>query len=164
MATSENNSRFLVSISCITFNHASFLRQCLDSFLMQKTNFEFEIVINDDCSTDGTIEILNEYKNKYPKKINLQIQKENQWSQGVRGITARFNLPRCTGKYVALCEGDDYWTDENKLQKQVDILENDDTIVLVGHDAIVINENNETMAATKLPEERKRDCSSIELK
>lgn len=113
----------LVSISCITYNHESYIRQCLEGFMMQKCNFDFEILIHDDASTDGTIEIIKEYQEKYPDIIKPIFQIENQYSKGVRGINPRFNFPRAKGKYIALCEGDDYWTDPLKLQKQVDFLE-----------------------------------------
>jgi glycosyltransferase involved in cell wall biosynthesis len=112
-----------VSIACITYNHAPFIRQCLDGFLMQKTNFDFEIVIHDDASTDGTKEIIEEYAVLFPDMFSPMYQTENQYSKGVRGITIRFNVPRCRGKYIALCEGDDYWTDPDKLQKQFDLIE-----------------------------------------
>ena len=114
----------LVSICCITYNHAPYIRQCLDGFLMQKTNFKYEIIIHDDCSTDGTTEIIREYASKYPEIFVPLYEDENQYSKGVRGITAKFVYPKARGKYIALCEGDDYWIDENKLQKQVDFLEN----------------------------------------
>jgi glycosyltransferase involved in cell wall biosynthesis len=91
----------------------------LDGFLSQKTNFPFEIVIHDDCSTDGTREIIEEYSQKFPDIIFPMFQHENQYSKGIRGMMARFNFPRCRGKYIALCEGDDYWTDPYKLQKQL---------------------------------------------
>ena len=113
----------LVSISCITFNHARYLRECFDGFLMQQTNFAFEVVIHDDASTDETKAIIEEYTQKHPTIFYPMYQKENQYSKGVRGIMAKFNFPRCRGKYITLCEGDDYWTDPNKLQKQVDFLE-----------------------------------------
>ncbi len=113
----------VLSISCITFNHAYYVKECLDGFLMQKTSFPFEILIHDDCSTDGTKEIIEEYVAKYPDIIFPIFQTENQYSKGVRGMMARFNFPRSRGKYLALCEGDDYWTDPYKLQKQVDFLE-----------------------------------------
>jgi glycosyltransferase involved in cell wall biosynthesis len=113
----------LVSISCITYNHAPYIKECLDGFLMQKTNFAFEIIIHDDASSDGTKEIIEEYVSKYPDIIFPLIQIENQYSKGIRGMMPRFNFPRCQGKYIALCEGDDYWTDPYKLQKQVDFLE-----------------------------------------
>ena len=113
----------LVSISCITYNHAPYIKQCLDGFLMQKTTFSFEVLIHDDASTDGTTEIIKDYAQKYPEIIKPLYEEENQWIKGRRG-SAEFNFPRARGKYIALCEGDDYWIDENKLQMQVDFLEN----------------------------------------
>lgn len=113
----------LVSICCITYNHAPYIRQCLEGFLMQKTTFPFEIIINDDCSTDGTTEIIKEYANKYPDLFVPIFHEENQYQKGVRGIYAKFVYPKVRGKYIALCEGDDYWIDPLKLQKQVDFLE-----------------------------------------
>jgi glycosyltransferase involved in cell wall biosynthesis len=153
----------LVSISCITYNHAPFLRKCLDSFLSQVTTFPFEVVIHDDASTDGTQDIILEYCDKYPGVFFPLLQKENQYSKGVRGMMAKFNFPRCRGKYIALCEGDDYWTDIEKLQKQVDVLETNPEVVLAGHDAMIINQNGELVSKSKLPPEKKRNCSSLEL-
>lgn len=112
----------LVSISIITYNQKDFIRQTLDGILMQKTNFAFEVLIHDDCSTDGTTEIIKEYEEKYPEIIKPIYEEENQFSKG-RGIVRNFIFSRVQGKYIAFCEGDDYWTDENKLQKQVDFLE-----------------------------------------
>lgn len=114
----------LVSISCLTYNHAQYLRECFDGILMQKTNFDFEVVVHDDASTDETKAIIEEYTQKHPDIFFPMYQEENQYSKGVRGVMGKFNFPRCRGKYIAMCEGDDYWTDENKLQKQVDFLEN----------------------------------------
>ena len=114
----------LVSIACITYNHKPYIRQCLEGFVMQQTNFDFEIVIHDDASTDGTKDIIIEYSTKYPHLFRPIFQKVNRFKEG-RGICARFVFPECRGKYIALCEGDDYWTDPLKLQKLVDILEND---------------------------------------
>lgn len=113
----------LVSISCITYNQESYIRQCLDSFLNQQTNFSFEVLIHDDASTDGTADIIREYEKKYSHIIKPIYQAENQYSKGIRGIAARFNFSRALGKYIAMCEGDDYWTDPYKLQKQVDFME-----------------------------------------
>lgn len=121
----------LVSISCLTFNHEKYIKQTIDSFLMQKTNFKFEILIHDDASTDNTATIIKEYEKKYPTLFRCIYQKENQYSQGIRGIMSRFNFPRAKGKYIALCEGDDYWTDPLKLQKQIDFLENNEEFGLV---------------------------------
>lgn len=114
----------LVSISCITYNHEPYIVQALDGFLMQKTSFPFEVLVHDDASTDRTADIIREYEKKFPKIIKPIYQKENQYSKGFTSVTATWNFPRAQGKYMALCEGDDYWIDENKLQMQVDFLEN----------------------------------------
>lgn len=112
----------LVSIICNTYNHEKFVRGALESFVAQKTNFAFEILVHDDASTDGTADIIREYEAKYPDVIKPICQTENQYSQQ-RQITTEFQLPRVRGKYVAFCEGDDFWTDDRKLQKQVDAME-----------------------------------------
>ena len=112
----------LVSIICTAYNHGPFIRQCLDGFMMQKTNFPFEVLIHDDASTDNTAEIIREYEDKYPDIIKPIYQTENQYQKGIKiGVT--YLYPRAKGKYIAECEGDDYWTDPLKLQKQVDFLE-----------------------------------------
>lgn len=113
----------LVSISCITYNHEPYIAQALDGFLMQKTDFPFEVLIHDDASTDRTADIIREYEAKFPKLIKPIYQTENQYSQGKTSVAETWNFPRAQGKYIALCEGDDYWIDENKLQMQVDFLE-----------------------------------------
>lgn len=123
----------LVSICSITYNHAPYIRQCLDGFLMQKTKFRYEIIIHDDASTDGTTEIIKEYAEKHPDLITPIFQKENQYSKGIRGMFPRFCFPHAKGKYIALCEGDDYWTDPLKLQKQVDFLESHPDYVMCSH-------------------------------
>ena len=122
----------LVSISCSAYNHASYIRQCLDGFMMQKCNFIFEVLIHDDASTDETADIIREYEAKYPNIIKPIYQTENQYQNG-RGIMRRFNYPRAKGKYIALCEGDDYWTDPNKLQRQVDFLEANPEYSITSH-------------------------------
>jgi glycosyltransferase involved in cell wall biosynthesis len=109
---------------------------------MQKTSFVFEILIHDDCSTDGTREIIEEYSKKYPDIIFPIFQTENQYSKGVRGMMARFNFPRSRGKYIALCEGDDYWSDPYKLQKQVDFLETNTDFSICFHNMKILNESN----------------------
>ncbi len=123
---------FLVSICCITYNHAPFIRQCLNGFVMQKTKFPFEILIHDDASTDGTQEIIREYEQKYPDIIKPIYQAENQYSKGIK-INLTYNFPRAKGKYIAFCEGDDYWTAPDKLQKQVDFLESHLDYVMCSH-------------------------------
>lgn len=113
----------LVSISCITYNHAPYIRECLEGFLMQKTNFPFEVLIHDDASTDGTADIIREYQKKYPDIVKPILQTENQYSKGVCSMSATFNFPRAQGKYIALCEGDDFWNHPLKLQTQFDFME-----------------------------------------
>lgn len=115
-------NEIMVSIDLTTFNHERYLRRCLDSLLAQKTNFKFEILLHDDASTDGTVQIINEYNEKYPEIFNLLLQTENQYSKD-RHISLNFQAPRAEGKYIAHIEGDDFWTDEYKLQKQFDFME-----------------------------------------
>ena len=132
----EQDNTIMVSICCVTFNHVNYIRQCLEGFMMQKTNFKYEIIINDDCSTDGTVEIIKEYEQQYPDIIKPIYHDENQWSKGVRRILATYVYPKAKGKYYAICEGDDYWIDPFKLQKQVDILEKNSEISLCGTNGI----------------------------
>ena len=117
----ESND-ILVSISCLVYNQVKFVRQTLDGFVSQKTNFRFEVLVNDDCSTDGTTDIIREYEKNYPDIIKPIYHKENQYSKGIP-VSYSNNFNRVKGKYIALCEGDDYWIDDNKLQLQVDFLE-----------------------------------------
>ena len=138
----DNSEIPVVSICSITYNHANYIRDTIESFLMQKTNVPIEIIIHDDASTDGTTEIIKEYSIKFPNIIIPIIQTENQYSKGVRGIAARFTFPRARGKYIALCEGDDYWTDPYKLQKQVDFLEANPDCSLCFHASKLIHADN----------------------
>tara|TARA_B100000378_G_scaffold190473_1_gene154820 strand:- start:4387 stop:5283 length:897 start_codon:yes stop_codon:yes gene_type:complete len=131
----------LVSICCITYNHADFIEECLDGFLRQHTNFQFEILIHDDASTDGTSVIIEEYSKNHENLFKPIIQNENQYSKGIRAINSTFNFPRAKGKYIAICEGDDYWTDPLKLQKQVDFLEENPGFSGVGTNSLVYFEN-----------------------
>ena len=130
-----------ISILCLTYNHASFIRQALDGFLMQKTSFPFEVLIHDDASTDGTQEIIREYVARYPEIIKPVYQTENQWQKGVP-VSKKFQFPRVRGKYVAMCEGDDYWTDPLKLQKQVDFLDGHPDYSVCFHPVRVLWEND----------------------
>ncbi len=125
----------LVSIFCVSYNHEKFIAQALDGFVMQQTDFNFEIVISDDCSTDNTKKIINEYKTKYPKLFRDVSPRENIGMQKNWIHT----LAACNGKFIALCEADDYWTDPYKLQKQVDFMEQHKDCALTYHPVEVIN-------------------------
>jgi len=133
----------LVSICCLCYNHEPYIRECLDGFMMQKTNFTFEVLIHDDASTDNSVQIIREYESKYPDIIKPIYQTENQYSKGV-GVTRVFQFPRARGKYIALCEGDDYWIDPMKLQKQVDFLEDNEEYGLIHTNFKIFNVSTET--------------------
>ena len=113
----------LVSICCITYNQAAYVGDALEGFLRQKTDFPFEVLIHDDASTDGTAEIIAGYAGRYPECVRPILQQVNQYSLGNIGVSGMFNFPRARGRYIAMCEGDDYWSDEHKLQLQVDYME-----------------------------------------
>lgn len=117
----------LVSVCMITYNHAPYIAEAIEGVMMQKCDFPFELIIGEDYSTDDTRSIVLSYKEKYPENIRLLLRNTNM------GMLQNFKDTLCsaTGKYIALCEGDDYWIDSYKLQKQVDILENDDNVMLV---------------------------------
>lgn len=119
----KNTAAPLVSIECMTYNQENYIAQALDGFLMQKTTFPFEIIVHDDASTDSTAKIVREYEKKFPLIIKPIYQTENQYSKHDGSIRRILNAT-FKGKYIANCEGDDYWIDENKLQMQVDFLEN----------------------------------------
>lgn len=133
----------LVSVSVVTYNHKDYIKQCLDGILMQETNFPFEIILGEDESNDGTREICIEYTNKYPDKIKLFLRSRKDVIYINGNPTGRYNfiqnLKAANGKYIALCEGDDYWTDPLKLQKQVDFLEENTDVNLCFHNADIID-------------------------
>lgn len=136
-----NEHPILVAIHCLVYNHEPYLRQCLDGFVMQKTNFRYAAIVHEDVSTDGSAAIIREYAEKYPDIIMPIFETENQWSKQ-DGSLARImdDAINATGaKYVAMCEGDDYWTDPYKLQKQVDFMESHPEYVACFHNAIVDN-------------------------
>jgi glycosyltransferase involved in cell wall biosynthesis len=117
----HDERQIMVSIICTTYNHEAYIAKALDGFLMQQTNFPIEIIVHDDASTDNTATIIRQYEAKYPHLLVCIYQKENQYFK--RDIWNEIVFPAACGKYVALCEGDDYWTDPLKLQKQVAFLE-----------------------------------------
>lgn len=135
----RKNEEVVVSILCAAYNHERFIRDALDSFLMQETTFPFEIIVNEDASTDGTANILREYEKQNPGIIHVIYQKENQYSKGIDVL--KIMLEKSKGRYIATCEGDDYWTDKNKLQKQVDYMDSHNDCSLCGHANLIVDEN-----------------------
>ncbi|MDH7476211.1 MAG: glycosyltransferase [Microgenomates group bacterium] len=132
-----------VSILCLTYNHEKYIKQALDSFLMQKTNFDFEVLIHDDASTDKTPQIIKQYQKKYPNIIKPIFSKYNKYSKGIRDLAIKYLLPKAKGKYIAVCDGDDYWIDKNKLQLQVNYLDKNKNCSIVFHAVKWVFENKE---------------------
>lgn len=130
----------LVSILCVSFNHEKYIRSCLEGFVNQTCDFDFEVLIHDDASTDGTQEIIKEFQEKYPEIIKPILQTENQWSKSPGSINLRFNYPRARGEYIAMCDGDDVWIDKQKLAKQVSFLENHPECILTCSAYNLLNE------------------------
>lgn len=148
------DNQIVVSIQCLTYNHAPYIRQCLDGFVMQKTNFRFEAIVHDDASTDGTQDIIREYEERYPDIIKPIYQKENQYSKGIPGYITNLVSSKCKGKYIAICEGDDYWTDPYKLQKQVDYLESHPKCGMCYSNFTKYNQKNGTFSHNCLKKEQ----------
>lgn len=138
----RGQTRPVISVFCLTYNHARYIKDCLEGVLMQKTEFLYEIVIFDDASNDGTSDIIRTYCNKYPEIIHAFIAKENTYRKPEKG-TIRLELfeKQMRGEFVAFCEGDDYWIDDNKLQKQVEFMIKNPQYALTLHNGIIIDMN-----------------------
>lgn len=128
----------VVTVCVLSYNHEKWLRKCLESICTQKTDFEFTVLVHEDCSTDGSKAVLEELVKKYPDKIQTIIQEENQYSKGIN-IVQNFVIPAIKTEYFAICEGDDYWCSENKLQKQIDYLEAHPECNMCFHNAKVVD-------------------------
>ena len=122
MLIQQDRRPIMVTILCTVYNHEKYVRECLDGLVMQKTSFRYEAVVHDDASTDNSAAIVKEYAEKFPNIINAILEVENQYSKN-DGSLSRIMDEHTRGKYVAICEGDDYWTDPLKLQKQFDFME-----------------------------------------
>ncbi|HIF9502930.1 TPA: glycosyltransferase [Photobacterium damselae] len=142
-----------ISCCCITFNQKDYIKDTINSFLAQETICKFEIIIHDDLSTDGTRDILLEYKDKYPSIIKLILQNENQYSLGKK--VTPIVVSHASGEYISICEGDDFWVDKYKLQKQIVELENNQNINLVISKAISLYPDDSTDDFCDLGNERK---------
>lgn len=135
------NSDIAVSVVCLTYNHRKYIEDALDSIIAQKTAFPFEIIIHDDASTDGTAELIRKYEKEYPELVRPIYEETNQWSKG-NEVFLDLSLPYVKGKYIAFCEGDDYWIDEQKLQLQYDIMEAHPELDMCACRASVVLANN----------------------
>ena len=149
-----------VSVEVLTYNHSNYIRQCLDSVIMQKTKFEFEILVYDDASTDGNQDIIQEYLDRYPDLVKDFRQRDNQFSKGkLKEAILNMMQKHAKGKYVALCEGDDYWTDPNKLQKQYDFMEGHSDYSVCMHRARVIGDDGKAVGKFLGPRGIDRDVT-----
>ena len=144
-----------VTIKCMAYNQEEYIESALDSFLLQITNFPFEIIVHDDASTDHTTEKIMQYARKYPSIGKPIIETENQYSKKDGSLNRIIN-EKIKGRYIALCEGDDYWTDSNKLQKQYDAMEKHQDIDICAHTVKRINANTGKFCGYIQPS--KRDC------
>lgn len=135
----KKEEQIIVAIYCLVYNHEPYLRDCLEGFVMQQTNFPFVAIVHDDASTDNSAAIIREYEEKYPDIIKPIYEAENQYSKrdGSVGRIMNAAIDATAAKYVAMCEGDDYWTDPNKLQKQVDYMESHPECAVCFHPVMV---------------------------
>ncbi|WP_161491466.1 glycosyltransferase [Vreelandella lionensis] len=145
---------------CATYNHVNFIEDAIKGFIAQKTDFPFEVIIHDDASTDGTQEVIKRYAEKYPDLIRPIYQKENQYSQNRKPLD--ICLPLTKGRYVAICEGDDYWTDPKKLKIQFDYMERHPDCVVTHHNAFVFDSCG-LVRESKLPKDCIRSYKKDEL-
>lgn len=139
-----NNDEIMVSICCLAYNHEEFIKDALNSFLIQETTFPFEILIHDDASTDNTASIIQSYVDVYPNIIKPIFQSENKYSKGVN-VSLDYLYLASKGKYIAICEGDDYWCDKQKLAKQVDFLNTNSDYIACYHNVEVIGFDNKSL-------------------
>lgn len=144
-------NKTLVAIKCTVYNHEPYLRDCLDGFVMQQTNFPFVAIVHDDASTDNSAAIIREYEEKYPDIIKPIYEAENQYSKrdGSVGRIMNAAIDATGAKYIAECEGDDYWTDPLKLQKQVDILEKDESLMMCCTNCSVVDKHSVELHAVR---------------
>jgi len=143
------NQRPLVSIICTAYNHEKYIAAALDGFIMQKTNFDFEILVHDDASKDGTADVIRKYERNYPDLIRPVYQTQNQYQIGNLGSVILRSMAR--GKYIAVCEGDDYWIDPYKLQKQADHLQSHPECSLCVHAAYKVSPDGKKLKSHVRP-------------
>lgn len=154
MLNSKNNSDIILSIIIPTFNHELYIAKALDSVLMQKTKYKFEVLVGEDMSTDGTREILKKYENDFPGFFNFFYRDHNMFNDKVCNVQDLYL--RAKGKYVICLEGDDYWISEDKIERQIEFLENNFDYIAIAHKCIVVDQNG-------IPSDEKYlDCNDVE--
>ena len=139
-----NDNECMVTVVCTAFNHAKYIEKTIEGFINQKTNFKYKVLIHDDASTDNTQEIVRKYAELYPDIIVPILQTENKYSKGI-DLFEHFIYPMVDSKYMASCEGDDYWVDDTKLQKQFDYMEQHEDCMMCVHNTMKINEPGEAL-------------------
>ncbi len=157
----------LVSIWCLTYNHKNYLESAIEGFLQQETDFEYEIIIHDDASTDGTDEIIHKYVREYPNRIKAIIQPKNLYgSLSIKEfllIVRTAMMKQSVGKYIASCEGDDFWIDRHKLQMQIRYMEAHSDCTMTAHNAVILDMENGNTIKTMNPYDRDKDLSIEEM-
>lgn len=139
---SEKNPK--VTVCCVTYNHEKFISSALEGIFKQKTRFPFEVIVRDDCSTDETPRLILEYERQYPNLLRPILEPENTFSKGIRPVPEA--IKRANGEYIAFCDGDDFWRDEEKLQKQVEFLDQNQEFSICYGNAILVNSEEEKIA------------------
>lgn len=133
---------YLLTVYCLAYNHEKYIEKTLQGFVLQKTKYPFKVIVHDDASTDGTADIIRQYAERYPDIIFPIFQSENQYSKGI-DIFKKYIIPEIEGKYIAVCEGDDYWSDLDKIEIQLDYMENHPECSMCVHNTEMIKENGE---------------------
>jgi len=148
----DKNNENKVTVISLTFNHVPYVTRALDTLLRQRTDFNFEIIIHDDVSADGTIDILKDYEKRYPDRIRLILENVNQHSQNI-DFFSKIVIGQAESKYIAICEGDDYWTDVNKLQVQFEALEAHPECDMCACRAVMVSEDGNHILGEIRPRE-----------
>lgn len=156
----SNNNVPLVSVICTAYNHEKYIAQALEGFVLQKTSFPMEVIVHDDASSDNTAQIIAEYEKKYRDLFVTVYQRENQYSKKNVSIWFDIAFPLARGRYIAFCEGDDYWTDPYKIQKQIDFMENHPDFAICFHNMQVIYEGETHL--NRLSNNHQKEITTIE--
>lgn len=154
MLKNNKETEIMLSICVPTYGHEKYIRQALDSILMQQTQYKYEVLVGEDCSPDRTKQILLEYEKKYPSVFRMFYWKENLWQKGIANSAEL--IKRARGKYIIILEGDDYWTSVDKIEKQISFLENNPEYLAVAHNCEVVDENSSVL------DEKYPECKDLE--